>query len=169
VLQIRQLDVRHHPPLKSAHESCFEAGNLGGRSIAGQYDLTTGLVQGVEGVEELFLGGLLALQELHVVDEKEVGLAESTTELVRGAVLNRGDELVGELLGADEGDAGVGLPLEELVRDGLHEVGLADPGIAIDEQRVVDARRRLGNRVRRSGGELVGLSDHEIAECVSIA
>ena len=49
------------------------------------------------------------LQEVHVVDEEEVGLAEASAEVGRGAVLNGGDELVGELLGADERDPGVGL------------------------------------------------------------
>ena len=44
---------------------------LGGRSLE-MHDLLVGVVQGVEGVEELLLRLLLALQELDVVDQQDV-------------------------------------------------------------------------------------------------
>ena len=69
------------------------------------------LVERVEGVEELLLHCFLALEEMHVVDEQQVGLAKAAPEIRGGSVLNRGDELVGELLGTDERDPGFGLPL----------------------------------------------------------
>ena len=106
---------------------------------------------------------------MDVVDEEEVGLAEAAAEVGGGAVLNGGDELVGELLGADERDACFGLSEDDLVRDGLHEVGLAESGVAVDEERVVDLAGRLADGVGGGGGELVRLSDDEVVERVSIA
>ena len=106
---------------------------------------------------------------MHVVDEEQVGLAKAAAEIGGGSVLDGRDELVGELLGADEGDAGVGLSLHDLVRDGLHEVCLAEPGVAVDEERVVDLAGRLRDGVRGGGRELVRLSDDEVVERVSIA
>ena len=58
---------------------------------------------------------------------------------------------------------------DDLVRDGLHEVRLAESGVAVDEERVVDLAGRLGDGVRGGGGELVRLSDDEVVERVSIA
>ena len=109
VLEVGQLDVGDHSPLKAADEAGLEAGDFRRRPIAGEDDLAATLVERVEGVEELLLHRLLPLQEVDVVDEKEVGFAKAAAEIGRRAVLDGGDELVGELLGADERDAGVGL------------------------------------------------------------
>ena len=169
MLEVRQLDVRDHAPLEATHEARLEAGDLRRRPVAGEDDLPAGLVQGVEGVEELLLGRLLPLQELHVVDEQEVGLAIAPAELLRRALLDGADHLVGELLGADEGDADLRLALQHRVGDGLHQVRLAESRVAVDEERVVDLARGLGYGVRRCGGELVRLADHEVVERVAIA
>ena len=58
---------------------------------------------------------------------------------------------------------------DDLVRDGLHEVRLAESGVAVDEERVVDLAGGLADGVSGSGGELVRLSDDEVVERVSIA
>ena len=55
----------------------------GGRSER-QHDLAVGLVEVVEGVEELLLGLLLALDELDVVDEQHVDVAVAALEGVVG-------------------------------------------------------------------------------------
>ena len=40
-------------------------------------------------MEEFLLRGFLALEEMDVVDEEQVGLAEPATELARRPILNR--------------------------------------------------------------------------------
>jgi len=45
-------------------------------AVAGQHDLSAIGQQGVEGVQELFLRGTLGGQEVQVVDEQGVALAE---------------------------------------------------------------------------------------------
>ena len=62
-----------------------------------------------------------------------------------------------------------GLAREDLVGDRLHEVRLAEPGVAVDEERVVDLAGRLGDGMGGRGGELVRLSDDEVVERVSLA
>ena len=54
------------------------------------------------------------------------------------------------------------------VGDGLHQVGLAQPGGAVDEERVVGLARRFGGGVGGGGGELVGLADDEGVEGVAL-
>ena len=53
-----------------------------------------------------------------------------------------------------------------VVPDRVQQVGLAQPGAAVDEQRVVRLRRRLGDRDRRGVGEPVGRADDERLERV---
>ena len=79
------------------------------------------------------------------------------------------DDLVDELLGADVEHPGVrAAAAQHGVGDGLHQVGLAEPGGAVDEERVVGLAGRLGGRVRGGGGELVGLADDEGVEGVAL-
>ena len=82
VLEIRKLDVGDHSPLKARHSRASRPGiSDGGRSLVRRSGGR--LVERVEGVEELLLRCLLSLQELHVVDEEEVGLAKSPAKVLR--------------------------------------------------------------------------------------
>ncbi len=56
--------------------------------------------------------------------------------------------------------------LAHVVAHGVEQVGLAQTGVAVDEQRVVGRRRLLGHRHGRSVGEAVRRPDHELLEGV---
>src|SRR5688572_12521379 len=105
---------------------------------------------------------------MDVIDEEQIGLAEPTTELSRRAILNGGDQLIRELLGAEVRDTTSGLIPEDFMCDGLHEMGLAEPSFAVDEEGVVDLAGCLGDRVCRGCRELIRLPDHEVVEYVSL-
>ena len=68
--------------LEALEQPRLERGHVGRQAVAGQHELAAGLVEGVEGVEELLLGLRLALEELDVVDEQDVGVAEARLEAV---------------------------------------------------------------------------------------
>ena len=51
--------------------------------------------------------------------------------------------------------------------DGVHQVRLAEPHTAVDEQRVVGPRRRLGDRATRGVRKLIRRSDDERVEGVA--
>ena len=72
--------------------------NLAGRTVARKHDLLVTVVQGVEGVKELLLGAFLAREKLDIVDHQDIRVAVFLAELDQRSVLNRIDELVGELL-----------------------------------------------------------------------
>ena len=55
----------------------------------------------------------------------------------------------------------------DLVTDRVEEVGLAQADSAVDEQRVVGARRQLGDGLASGLGELVRVADHERVERVA--
>ena len=108
----------------------------------------------------------LALDELDVVDEQHVDLAVAALEAVVGALAHGVDELVEEGLGGDVAHPVGGVVLAHVVADGLQEVGLAEAGVAVDEQRVVLAGGRLGDGERGGVGEPVGRPDDEGLEGV---
>ena len=137
-----------------------------GAHVAGDDHLLVVIVQRIEGVEERLLGRVLALQELDVVDQQDVDLAIARLEHRRAVVGDRVDEVVRELLGAHVSNPDAGVEALGVVADGVQEVGLAEPGVAVDEERVVRLGRRLGHGDRRRVGEAVGAADDEVVEVV---
>ena len=113
------------PHSKRERRRSSMSAQLFGRTVAGDDDLLHALVQRVEGVEELFLRALLAGEELDVVDEQHVDVAELVAEAGHLVVADRVDHLVGELFAGDVADGGMGLAALHVVADGVHEVGLA--------------------------------------------
>ena len=139
---------------------------FGGRSER-QHDLLAVLVDRVERVEELLLGPLLVGDELDVVDEEQVDPPVAGAELVDLALLDRGDELVRELLGRGVDDALARELGDDLVADGVHQVGLAEAHAAVQEERVVGMAGPLGDRQAGGVGEPVGRADDEVRERVA--
>ena len=115
-------------------------------------------------MEELFLGLFTAADEVHVVDEQQIGLAVLAAEEVRGPLVDGRDQIVHELFGGDIDDAGGGIALEDVVGDALHQMGLSEAGGTVDEERIVGRTGLLRDRRRRRRRELIGLTDDEIVE-----
>ena len=72
-----------------------------------------------------------------------------------------GDHLVHEALARRVDDPHAGVVVHQRAADGVHQVGLAHPDAAVDEQRVVAARRSGRDRLRGGVRELVAGADHE--------
>ena len=155
------------PHSKRERRRSSKSAQLFGRAVAGDDDLLHALVQRVEGVEELLLGALLAGEKLNVVDEQHVDVAELVAEAGHLVVADRVDHLVGELLTADVADGGMGLATLHVVADGVHEMGLAHPDAAVEEERVVGLGGALGDGLRGGHGELVAAADDEGVELVA--
>ena len=68
-LEVRGGDIHEEAPLEAGHEPVLQLGHLVGGPVGGQDDLLAGLVEGVEGVEELLLSLLTAGDELDIVHE----------------------------------------------------------------------------------------------------
>ena len=76
------------------------------------------------------------------------------------------NDLVDELLCPHVDHPAGRIPLDQRVRDRLHQVGLPKPGSTVDEERVVGLARGFGYGVCCGCGEFVGLPDNEGLERV---
>ena len=86
--------------MRRASISCKKLGS----AIGAQDDLLAGGVKGVEGVEELFLGGGTAGQEVDVIDDQHVGIPVEPAELLHGTAPDGADDVIGEGLGVYKKD-----------------------------------------------------------------
>jgi hypothetical protein len=122
-------------------------------------------VQLVESMEEALLGLLLAADELDVVYQQDINIAELAAELFGAPPPDGADELVGELLGADvEGAEVVGAGG---VVDGVQQVGLAQPHPAVEEEGVIALTGVFGGAQRGGVGQAVAVADDEGVEGVA--
>ena len=117
-------------------------------------------------MEKFLLGALLPGKELDVVDQQCIHRSVAFLELVDFIVLKRGDHLPDESFGLQVHDVGARVLVQHPVAGSVHEMGLADPGAAVDEQGVVvgvvGIRR---DQHRRRSGHLVGFAFDEVVEC----
>ena len=106
----------------------------------------------------------LLCEELDVVDEQDVDAAVGGLERVHAAAVERADEVVGEGLDGRVAGGQAAAVLVDVVGDRVQQVGLAEPGRAADEERVVGQAGHLGDGERGRVGEPVAVADHELVE-----
>ena len=161
------MDVCDQPPLEPRTEALLERGNLVRRTIAAQYDLFLRIVKRIKRVKELGLRAFLPGEELDVVDQQDVDRPVALPKIDHAIVAHRVDHLVHEPLGRDVGQLHVAIVLQHVLPDRVHQMGFAEPHATVDEQRVVRARRRLGDGPRRSVRKLIRRANDEAIEGVA--
>ena len=166
-LELGWLDVGDEAPLEPGAEAVLEGGDRLRRPVGRDDDLAALAVELVERVEELLLELLGALEELDVVDQEHVEVAVATLEARHRLGPDGVDELVHERLGGDVAHPLVAEHGAHVVADRVEQVGLAEPGGPVDEQRVVGPARALGDRQRGGVGEAVRRADDELVEGVA--
>ena len=162
------MHVSSKPRFKAGAETIFQGGELPRWAVRTEDDLLAGLVQRIEGVEELFLSGLLALQELCVIHNQQIEVSIAILEILAPTSGNRVNELIGEFFTGDILDAHVGPQLLCIMSSRVQEVSFAQSGFSPDHQRVVRLtgifRHCAAGRVRQT----VGIAGHERIEGVPI-
>ena len=106
-------------------------------------------------MEKFLLRALLAGDKLDVVHQKNVDLAVFVLELCSRAVIERLDELVGEFLAVGQNYLHRRVVFLYLVAYGVEQMRLAEPRVAVDEQRVIRLAGIRRDSLSRRMGELV--------------
>ena len=101
------------------------------RSVGRYHYLPVRHVQRVERVEEALLRLLLAYQELNVVQQQNVLVAEAVAEVIRRPLAYRLDVGIGELLGSGVYERQPALG--EAVSDGVHQVSLSETDVGVHD------------------------------------
>ena len=117
-------------------------------------------------MEELFLGGVLAGEELDVIDQQRIDLLELLFELRHGLVGQGFHHRVEELLGAQVQHAHARVVGAHEIAGGVHQMGFAQAGASVKQQRVVGLARILGDLQGHGVAHLVAFADHEVVEGV---
>ena len=84
------------------------------------------------------------------------------------AFLDGGNQFVGEVLALDVDDAELRMRAAQNIGNRVHQVGFAQAGVAVDEQRVVFRRGPLRDRKRRRVRKLVARADDKPLEGIVV-
>ena len=127
----------------------------------------SGLVNVVEGVEKFLLRGLLAGDELDIVNEEEVNVAVFHAEFLARALFDGFEQLICELIALYVGDLRAGIVLAYILADRKQQMRLAEAGVAVDKQRIVRAAGLVRDGDCGIVRKLVGVSDDEAIKGVA--
>ena len=126
-------------------------------------------MQDVEGVEKFLLRTFLTYNKLYVIDHQHIHGTVFVAELCHGCRITATDGLyyfVGKFFGSDIEHLGVRVLFQKEMSDGMHKVGLAQPGSSVKVKRVVCFSGRF--RYRKAGRmcKLVVASDYKGIEFI---
>ena len=130
-------------------------------SIPGHDQLSVAGFQLAEGVEELLLDALFAIQEIDVVHDQDIHVAEPLAEAGDGAGVEGLGEVVGERFGGKGQHLFAGIVAADLRGNGIEQMRLAVSDSTVEVQRMPVATQNLldsapGQHVARTmdeGGE----------------
>src|ERR1041385_2609663 len=94
-------------------------------------------------MEKFFLGALFLSEELDIINQQYVHVAEFIAEADHLVVTQRIDHLISEFFTRDVADRSLRLPPLYLMSNGLHQVGLSHAHAAIQKEWVVGLRGPL--------------------------
>ena len=120
--------------------------------------------QRIERVEKFFLGIVLAAEKLNIVNHQDIDGAELFLERHRILEPHRPYELVHELFRGQIDNPSFRRRLADMGCDCMHQMSLAEPYAAIQEQRVERDGFRLCNAPGRGKRQFVWLADNKIVE-----
>ena len=164
---VRAANVGNHPSFEARAKPIFEGGDILGRPVAGDDDLFVFLVEGVENMEKLVLRLLFSGEKLYIIDDEEINGAVAVFELIDCAILDRGNQFLGEFLACGVEDAFFGVFGKDVVAHGLEEVGFAESHAAIEEEGIVGFTEIAAYREACRMSEIVVASHNEIREGVA--
>ena len=134
--------------------------------VATDDNLLVGLMEGVEGMEELLLSFLTPSNELHIVDDQYIDIAIPIrkTSLFEA---DRLDKFFDKRLRAQVGDLLAWVARKDLIAYRLDEVCLTEADTTVDEEGIILRARAVCDRLAGSVGEVVARADNEILEGVA--
>jgi hypothetical protein len=157
-LRVGRADLEGDAAAETRAHAIVEALQFRRRPVGGDHHLAGAVDERVEHVAEFLLHGL-ALQELHVVDEQQVDIAQRLLEGDRRLALQRRDKAEHEVLGREIEHLPAGLGEARSARGRLQDVRLAAADAGMDVERIELGRLagfRLNHRLGGGKGDAIG-------------
>ncbi len=165
-LQIGKFNVDNETASQPRAHALIDALELYRRHVGGNDHLALVVDQRVEGVAEFLLHGF-ALEELEIVDEKDIDRLEVILEIDDIASAQGVDEMIHEAFGSDEQHPPLGMKSPDVPGYGIEQMGLSEARRGMDEKRVEGyggARRRVRNAHGGGMGKSIGFAEDELLE-----
>src|ERR1017187_8173632 len=132
--EFRGFNLDGKPPVETGNETIFETLDILWISVAGDDDLLLGFDQGIEGKKELFLGAILAIEKLDVVDDQHVKGTVVAFESVEGLLLVGAHHIGDVIVGVHVPNDLIGTVTPDLIAKGVNQVGFAETNPAVDTE-----------------------------------
>src|SRR5580765_366202 len=162
--QLGRLDGDRQAGIEARNQTVVHAADFLGIGVAGDDDLLFCGDQRFKSVEKLFLGAVLAAEELNIVDQQQIKRVVITLEVIKTLALISRDYVAHILLGMDITDPGGRIVGQHLVANGVNDMGLAKADAAVQKQRVIGHSGIVGDLGGGSARQLVGLPGDEVVE-----
>ena len=165
------LQLGRQAALEAAAHPAVEVLDLAGVAVHREHHLPTALGERIEGVEEL-LGapaeGVEPGDELDVIHQEHLHAAVPLAQVEQAVRQGGVHHLPGERLALDGEDPDLRAVALQAAPDGVQQVGLAESGLAVDDERVVGGVLDPGGADGAGGvvGAAVAVPDHEFLEGV---
>ena len=164
---VRRRHFQRDAAIEARAHARLERFQFGRRPVGRDHHLLGAVEQHVDQVAELVLDRL-ALQELHVVDDQQVDVAQLLLQRQRIVVADRGGEAPHEIFGRQIDDARLRVLLQRFRRDRLQQVRLAEPDRGMQEERV-EARHRDCSATARAAASATRFDGPSMKELESVA
>src|SRR5882672_11193295 len=116
-------------------------------------------VQRIESVEKFLLNPLFTGKELDVVDQQYLGLPVFLPKTDQLIVLNPINVFIGEFLGRKVSNTRSFAMADDVLANGMEQMGFAQPDSTVQEQRIVRFARRLRDCLGRGISKVVIISN----------
>jgi hypothetical protein len=134
-LVIRAVEFDGDAALQTRTDTGIERFQLPGRAVGRNHDLLGAVEQHIQEMAELVLDHL-ALQELHVVDDQEVDVAQESFKRQGVIVADRSRETPHEVFRRQIDDAGARVVLHGRIGNCLQQMRLAETDGRMNEERI---------------------------------
>ena len=115
-------------------------------------------------MEKFFLSLFFFVEKLNIIDEQDVNRAVFLAESFRISFDDGINKFVGKFFTRYVENAHIGIIADDLVADGVHEVGFAKADAAVHKERIIDGTGRFRYGERRCVCEAVGITNNEFIE-----
>ena len=160
-LQIRWLDICKQALVKPGTQTFFQLLNFIWWTVAGNNNLLFRFPQRIKCVKKFFLRGFFIGNKLDIINQQYIDGAIFIAKFFSFISQDCVNNLVGKGFRRKIGNFCIWLPHQNMIPDGMHQMGFAKSRAAVNKQRIVYAGRCIAGNI--IGNPHTGCMGHAVA------